>query len=97
MPAAGTPNGFRYWEPGTRGRKAAPRPGRDDEQFISFEPWNGGFNNIRQVGPPSPNLSACEGEQRAREGHKSTTKPAPNIAPNEVVTVPFRLLVMSVA
>eukprot|EP00241_Pyramimonas_parkeae_P003604 CAMPEP_0114263832 /NCGR_PEP_ID=MMETSP0058-20121206/22790_1 /TAXON_ID=36894 /ORGANISM="Pyramimonas parkeae, CCMP726" /LENGTH=648 /DNA_ID=CAMNT_0001380279 /DNA_START=111 /DNA_END=2057 /DNA_ORIENTATION=- len=48
VPAAGTPNGFRYWEPGTRGRKAAPRPGRDDEQFISFEPWNGGFNNIRQ-------------------------------------------------
>jgi hypothetical protein len=41
---------FRYWERTTALHDVFPRPtDTSQEKFVSFEPWNGGFNNIRQV------------------------------------------------
>eukprot|EP00239_Pterosperma_sp_CCMP1384_P003791 CAMPEP_0197857130 /NCGR_PEP_ID=MMETSP1438-20131217/29911_1 /TAXON_ID=1461541 /ORGANISM="Pterosperma sp., Strain CCMP1384" /LENGTH=159 /DNA_ID=CAMNT_0043472845 /DNA_START=421 /DNA_END=897 /DNA_ORIENTATION=+ len=41
---------FRYWEPVIDGNNLKPlEPLRTpEEKFVSFEPWHGGFNNIRQ-------------------------------------------------
>lgn len=50
VPVASGADDFRYWERTTSLRDVFPRPtDTASEKFISFEPWNGGFNNIRQV------------------------------------------------
>ena len=52
VPVAGSGgrDDFRYWERTTELHDVFPRPtDTSQEKFVSFEPWNGGFNNIRQV------------------------------------------------
>jgi len=39
---------YRYWERLTKRRKPIVKKRDPNEKFLSFEPWNGGFNNIRQ-------------------------------------------------
>ena len=40
---------YRYWERLTKRRKPIIKKRDPNEKFLSFEPWNGGFYNIRQV------------------------------------------------